>query len=133
MTEDLAVSRGLFSLLRSGEILLAGALAPLIGPLVDRYGGRWLMTGGALSAGIGFLLLSQVSAFWQFLLLRWSSIAIGGVLGVQKCNRSSGRQMIWRRSDNLSQTRHPEREVTNHPPHSGSTASISLSRFNARI
>ena len=55
MTEDLAVSRGLFSLLRSGEILLAGALAPLIGPLVDRYGGRWLMTGGALSAGIGFL------------------------------------------------------------------------------
>src|SRR6185503_6683043 len=79
MTEDLAVSRGLFSLLRSGEILLAGTLAPLIGPLVDRYGGRWLMTGGALSAGIGFLLLSQVSAFWQFLLLRWSSIAIGGV------------------------------------------------------
>jgi MFS family permease len=83
MTEDLAVSRGLFSLLRSGEILLAGALAPLIGPLVDRYGGRWLMTGGALSAGIGFLLLSQVSAFWQFLLLRWSSIAIGGVLMCQ--------------------------------------------------
>jgi len=83
MTEDLAVSRGLFSLLRSGEILLAGTLAPLIGPLVDRYGGRWLMTGGALSAGIGFLLLSQVSAFWQFLLLRWSSIAIGGVLMCQ--------------------------------------------------
>ena len=65
LTEDLAVSRGLFSVLRSGEILLAGALAPLIGPLVDRYGGRWLMAGGALSAGIGFVLLSQASAFWH--------------------------------------------------------------------
>ena len=73
LTEDLAVSRGLFSVLRSGEILLAGALAPLIGPLVDRYGGRWLMAGGALSAGIGFVLLSQASAFWQFLLVRGSS------------------------------------------------------------
>jgi len=83
LTEDLAVSRGVFSLLRSGEILLAGALAPLIGPLVDRYGGRWLMAGGALSAGIGFVLLSQVNAFWQFLLLRWSTIAVGGVLMCQ--------------------------------------------------
>ncbi len=83
LTEDLAVSRGVFSLLRSGEILLAGALAPLIGPLVDRYGGRWLMAGGALSAGIGLVLLSQVNAFWQFLLLRWSTIAVGGVLMCQ--------------------------------------------------
>jgi len=83
LTEDLAVSRGLFSMLRSGEILLAGALAPLIGPLVDRYGGRWLMAGGALSAGIGFVLLSQASAFWQFLLVRWVFVAIGGVLMCQ--------------------------------------------------
>jgi MFS family permease len=83
LTEDLAVSRGLFSLLRSGEILIAGAMAPLVGPLVDRYGGRWLMAGGALSAGLGFLLLSQVSAFWQFLLVRWSCVAFGGVLMCQ--------------------------------------------------
>lgn len=83
LTEDLAVSRGVFSMLRSGEILLAGALAPLVGPLVDRFGGRWLMAGGALSAGIGFLLLGQVGAFWQFLLIRWALVAIGGVLMCQ--------------------------------------------------
>jgi MFS transporter, OFA family, oxalate/formate antiporter len=79
LTEDLSVSRGLFSLLRSGEILIGAGMAPLIGPLVDRYGGRWLMAGGALVAGSGFVLLSQVSSFWQFLALRWILITIGGV------------------------------------------------------
>jgi MFS family permease len=79
LTEDLAVSRGLFSLLRSGEILIGAAMAPLVGPLVDRYGGRWLMAGGALAAGAGFVLLSQVGSFWQFLVLRWVLITVGGV------------------------------------------------------
>jgi len=83
LTEDLGVSRGLFSLMRSGEILIAAALAPLVGPMVDRFGGRWLIAGGALSAGLGFLLVSQVGAFWQFLLLRWIFIAIGGVFMCQ--------------------------------------------------
>jgi len=79
LTEDLAVSRGLFSLLRSGEILIGAAMAPLVGPMVDRYGGRWLMAGGALVAGIGLVALSQVSAFWQFLILRWTLVTVGGV------------------------------------------------------
>lgn len=79
LTEDLAVSRGLFSLLRSGEILIGAAMAPLVGPLVDRYGGRWLMTAGALVAGAGFILLSRVSSYWEFLALRWTFITIGGV------------------------------------------------------
>ena len=79
LTEDLGVSRGLFSLLRSGEILIGAAMAPLVGPMIDRFGGRWLMAGGALSAGLGFVLMSQVGAFWQFLLLRWIFVAIGGV------------------------------------------------------
>jgi MFS family permease len=79
LTEDLGVSRGLFSLLRSGEILIGAALAPFVGPLVDRFGGRWLMAGGALVAGVGLVLLSQAGAFWQFLLLRWILVTVGGV------------------------------------------------------
>ena len=79
LTEDLGVSRGLFSLLRSGEILIGAALAPLVGPMVDRYGGRWLMAGGALAVGIGFIAMSQVSAFWQFLIPRWTLVTVGGV------------------------------------------------------
>ena len=54
-------------------------MAPFIGTWVDRYGGRWLMAGGALLAGSGFVLLSQVTAFWQFLVLRWFLVTAGGV------------------------------------------------------
>ncbi|MGH7827985.1 MAG: MFS transporter, partial [Candidatus Binatia bacterium] len=79
LTEDLGVSRGLFSMMRSGEIVIGAVMAPLVGPLVDRYGGRWLMASGALVTGFGFVLLSQVSAFWQFLFLRWSLVTIGSV------------------------------------------------------
>ncbi len=78
LTEDFQVSRGLFSLLRTGEILIGGAMAPIVGPLLDRYSGRWLMAIGALVAGAGFLLLSQAKEFWQFLLLRWFLVTIGG-------------------------------------------------------
>jgi nitrate/nitrite transporter NarK len=39
--------------LRSGEILIGAALAPLVGPMVDRFGGRWLMAVGALAAENG--------------------------------------------------------------------------------
>jgi nitrate/nitrite transporter NarK len=79
MTEDFGVTRGLFSLLRSGEIVLGAAMAQFVGPSVDRYGGRWLMAGGALAAGLGFILLSQVGTFWQFLLIRWFLVTAGGV------------------------------------------------------
>jgi MFS family permease len=77
LTAELGVSRGVFSLLRSGEYVILAAIAPLIGSLLDRYGGRWLMAIGALVSGTGFLLLSQVGAFWQFLLIRWTLVTVG--------------------------------------------------------
>jgi sugar phosphate permease len=83
LTEDLAVSRGVFSLLRSGEIIISAAMAPFVGPWVDRYGGRWLMAIGALAAGLGFALMSEVTEFWQFLILRWTLVAVGGVFMCQ--------------------------------------------------
>jgi MFS family permease len=83
LTEDLDVSRGVFSLLRSGEILIGASVAPFVGPWVDRYGGRWLMAGGALVAGVGLILLSQITAFWQFFLIRWLLVTVGGVFMCQ--------------------------------------------------
>ena len=49
---------------------VAGALsAPLLGMLVDRVGVRLLMPAGGLIGGTAFLLLSRITALWQFYLL----------------------------------------------------------------
>ncbi|HXV81967.1 MAG TPA: MFS transporter [Candidatus Binatia bacterium] len=80
LTSDLGVSRGLFSLIRSGEILIAAAAAPIVGTLLDRHGGRWLMAAGGLISGAGFLLLGQARDFSQFLLFRWLLVSPGDSL-----------------------------------------------------
>ena len=77
LSEDLGVSRGIFSLLRTGELLITAIMSPVVGPLLDRYSGRWLMAMGALASGAGFILLGQAQEFWQFLLLRWLLVTIG--------------------------------------------------------
>jgi MFS family permease len=77
LTEDLGVSRGVFSLLRSGEALIGAFMAPFIGTMVDRFGGRWMMASGAVVVAVGYFLLSHVESFWQFTLVRWTLITIG--------------------------------------------------------
>lgn len=80
LTAELGVSRGVFSLLRSGEGIIAAVLAPLIGTLVDRYGGRWLMVFGSAIAGIGFFLLGYVDNFTQLSVIRLGLVTLGDVM-----------------------------------------------------
>ena len=80
LSQDLGLSRGAFSLIRSGEILIGAAAAPLIGTLLDRHGGRWLMAAGGLIAGSGFLMLGQARDFWHFAIARWVLISPGDAL-----------------------------------------------------
>ena len=80
LSSDLGISRGVFSLIRSGEILIGAVAAPLIGTLIDRHGGRWLMAAGGLISGAGFLLLGQAKDFSQFLLFRWLLVSPGDAL-----------------------------------------------------
>jgi MFS family permease len=80
LSSDLGISRGVFSLIRSGEILVGAAAAPIVGPLIDRRGPRLLMTLGGVVSGAGFLLLGQARDFWQFLLVRWLLISSGDAL-----------------------------------------------------
>ena len=80
LSSDLGISRGVFSLIRSGEILIGAAAAPLVGTLIDRHGGRWLMAAGGLVSGAGFLLLGQARDFSQFLLFRWLLVSPGDAL-----------------------------------------------------
>ncbi|MCA9853436.1 MAG: MFS transporter [Dehalococcoidia bacterium] len=49
---------------------LAGALiSPVIGPMLDRWGGRWFATGAMLALGACLLLLAGVNSVWQYYLL----------------------------------------------------------------
>jgi MFS transporter, OFA family, oxalate/formate antiporter len=77
---DLGVSRGVFSLLRSGEGLIGAGVAPLVGQLVDRYGGRWLLAIGAVIVGVGYLLLGQVESFAQFVVVRLTFVTLGDAM-----------------------------------------------------
>jgi len=58
-------------------MLLAGAFTILAGRLIDRFGPRLLMTICGLFLGLGFLLMSQISAVWQLYLFYAMPIAIG--------------------------------------------------------
>ena len=80
LSQDLGISRGVFSLIRSGEILVAAVAAPLVGSLLDRHGGKWLIAVGGLVSGAGFLLLGQARDFWQFAIVRWLLISPGDTL-----------------------------------------------------
>ncbi|HEX2230433.1 MAG TPA: MFS transporter [Candidatus Binatia bacterium] len=80
ITEELGVSRGAFSLIRTAEIGVAALLVPLLGPMVDRYGGRWLLVIGVLMESAGLLLSSLVQSFWQFVVVRCSLVIAGEAL-----------------------------------------------------
>lgn len=80
LSSDLGVSRGVFSLVRSGEVMIGAMAAPLVGTLLDRHGAKWLMAAGGVISGAGFLLLGQARDYWQFLLVRWLVISPGDAL-----------------------------------------------------
>ncbi len=80
LTADLGVSRGVFSLLRSGEGIIAACIAPLVGTLVDRYGGRWLMVIGTGIVAVGYFLLSHVDSFAQFVGIRLTLVTLGDTM-----------------------------------------------------
>ncbi len=60
MAKDLGLTLSeVFGILSIG-LFLGGATAPVAGKLVDRFGGRWVMTGGSLVAGLALMGMSLV-------------------------------------------------------------------------
>ena len=43
-----------------------GVIGPFVGPLVDRFGPRYVMVSGGFLMGLGFILLSRINSLWQF-------------------------------------------------------------------
>lgn len=80
MTEDFGWSRSEFTLaLTIGQFVLAGA-GFFIGAYVDRHGGRRPMLLGTTLMVLALLGLTQVQAFWQWLLLHGLLVTVGGAL-----------------------------------------------------
>ena len=103
LSSDLGISRGVFSLIRSGEILIGAAAAPLVGTLMDRFGGRWLMAAGGLISGAGFICLGQARDFTQFMLVRWLLISPGdSLMGSMVVNVSISRWFVRMRGRALA-------------------------------
>ena len=80
LTAELGISRGVFSLLRSGEGIIGALSAPFVGTLVDRYGGRWLIAIGTAIVAAGYFVLGQVDTFTQFALVRLSLVTLGDAI-----------------------------------------------------
>jgi len=80
LTAELGVSRGVFSLLRSGEGIVGACLAPLVGTQVDRHGGARLMAVGTTLVGVGYLFLGHIDTFLQFVLIRLALVTVGDAL-----------------------------------------------------
>ena len=80
ITEELGVTRGAFSLIRTFEIGVAALIVPLLGSWIDRHGGRGVLVLGVLMEGAGLLLSSLVQSFWQFVVVRCSLVIAGEAL-----------------------------------------------------
>jgi MFS family permease len=69
MGDELGWSRGAISFAFTLRALVTMALGPVAGRILDRWGPRLLMGGGALVAGASLLALSQVHTLLQFYLV----------------------------------------------------------------
>lgn len=59
-------SKGVISAAITMYFAVSGFMGLLLGRLIDRYGSRPILIFGAVTIGIGFLLLSRVTSLWQF-------------------------------------------------------------------
>jgi MFS family permease len=77
LKRDLAVSSAAVSLLYGAARLEGGAEGPLVGYLIDRFGPRVLIAGGAILCGLGLILLSTVNSFTGFFIIYIFIVSLG--------------------------------------------------------
>lgn len=78
--DEFSVSRGQLMVAIFLLQMSVGFASPVLGRWLDIYSVRLLIVGGAVATGAGLLLLSQVTAFWQVLLIHVTLLPVGMVL-----------------------------------------------------
>jgi len=66
ITEEFGWTRATFAGANTIGTIAGGLTAIFMGPLLDRYGPRWLMTVGFIAVGGSLAALSQINALWHF-------------------------------------------------------------------
>ena len=88
-----AMTSGAYSL----SFVLYGLLGIVIGGLTDRFGPRLVVTVCGLFLGLGYLLISQVSAIWQLYLFYGVMVGIGITGGFVPVASTVARWFVRRR------------------------------------
>jgi len=70
MTKEFGWSRAMFALPMTIGTILGGFAGVVVGPLLDRYGPRWIMTIAALLLGTAFMFMGFVDQLWQHFVLQ---------------------------------------------------------------
>jgi MFS family permease len=68
MSAELGWSRSMLTGALMTRILLGTGMGPVAGYVIDRYGPRLLIAGGAFMFGLSAILISQTQNIWQFTL-----------------------------------------------------------------
>lgn len=77
-SKDLDIGRAAASLPFTVSVLVYAFLAPVTGRLVDRFGPRWVMAGGALLSGVGLWMCSRANSLWALVLSFGIIFGVGG-------------------------------------------------------
>jgi len=70
MTADMEWSRVAFAIPMTIGTILGGIAGIIVGPAIDKYGARWIMTVASLVLGLAFVTMSFIDQFWQHFLLQ---------------------------------------------------------------
>ncbi|MBM3939292.1 MAG: MFS transporter [SAR202 cluster bacterium] len=70
MTEEFGWSRGQYSAPMGVGTILGGLGGLAVGPLLDRYGGRVILSVATAVLGVAFLLMGFVQEYWQHFVLQ---------------------------------------------------------------
>jgi MFS family permease len=66
LSDEFGWSRAEISLAVTIGSVAAAVTSPLIGWVLDRWGGRWVLTGAAVTMAGSLVVLSGMTALWQF-------------------------------------------------------------------
>jgi MFS family permease len=71
ITNEFGWSRATFTLPMALGTFAGGIAAVFMGPIMDRYGGRWVMTIAVILMGALFVAMGTMHSLWQYFLLQF--------------------------------------------------------------